>query len=43
MTATNVGKDTDTLDHSYIPNGTASLENSNKLSRELSHTHQIYS
>ena len=43
MTATNAGKDTDTLDHSYIPNGTDSLENSNKLSRELSHTHQIYS
>lgn len=37
MTARNVGKDVDKLDHSYIANGTITLENSNKLSRELSY------
>ena len=37
MTARNVGKDVDKLDHSYITNGTVTLENSNKLSRELSY------
>lgn len=42
MTARNVGKDVDKLDHSYLANGTVTLGNSNKRSRELSDTHQIY-
>ena len=37
MTARNVGKDVDKLDHSYLANGTVTLENSNKRSRELSY------
>lgn len=37
MTARNVGKDVDKLDHSYLANGTVTLENSNKWSRELSY------